>query len=110
MRISVAQRGHQRIVSPPTFLGEAMLGMMRHIAKLTIVWVLMADFYPNQSRATATKASPHTFVVNQDDEEIILKIKGDESDHWVTNQYGKKEIICYCDLKILFHWQPFRPN
>lgn len=37
------------------------------------------------------KASPHTFVVDQDDEQIVLKIKGDESDHWVTNQHGEKE-------------------
>ncbi len=37
------------------------------------------------------KASPHTFVVDQDDEQIVLKIKGDESDHWVTNQHGEKQ-------------------
>ena len=93
MRISVAQREYQRIVSPLTFLGEALLARMRQVAALTLVWILMTGFYPNQSRTTAMKASPHTFVVNQDDEEIVLKIKGDESDHWVTNQHGKKELF-----------------
>lgn len=91
MRISVAQGEYHRIVCLPTFLGKAMLTMMNNIAAFTIVWVLMVDFYPGHLQTTAMKASPHTFVVNQDEEEIVLKIKGDESDHWVTNQHGKKE-------------------
>eukprot|EP00536_Pseudo-nitzschia_multiseries_P015296 jgi/Psemu1/69436/estExt_Genemark1.C_8530018 len=31
------------------------------------------------------KASPHPFVVEQDGEELTLKIKGDEHQHWVTD-------------------------
>lgn len=89
----MAQGDYHGIVCPPAFLGKAIRAMMRNIAACTIAWVLMVDLYPNHSQTTAMKASPHTFVVDQDDEEIILKIKGDESDHWVTNQHGKKESL-----------------
>lgn len=93
MRITVAQGDYHGIVCPPAFLGKAIRAMMRNIAACTIAWFLMVDFDPNHSQTTAMKASPHTFVVDQDDEDIILKIKGDESDHWVTNQHGKKESL-----------------
>ena len=55
---------------------------------LLVVWVVLFGFVTHLSQTEAIKASPHTFVVTQDEEDIILKIKGDEDDHWITNQQG----------------------
>jgi len=54
---------------------------------LLVVWVILYVFITRLSQTEAMKASPHTFVVTQDEEDIILKIKGDEDDHWITNQH-----------------------
>jgi hypothetical protein len=52
---------------------------------LLVIWITISGIVP----AEAMNASPYTFVVEQDDEEITLKIKGDEDEHWITNQHGK---------------------
>lgn len=64
---------------------------MRNIVSLVTFWIFVAGTIPNSVQVEAMKASPHTFIVDQDDEEIVLKIKGDEIDHWVTNQHGENE-------------------
>ena len=91
MWASVIQGSNQRNYSLSNGIVGAILAIMRNIVSLTVLWILVSGNFPNQSQTEAMKASPHTFVVVQDDEEIVLKIKGDESDHWVTNQNGEKE-------------------
>jgi len=53
---------------------------------LLLVWIMLSAIIPTQLQAEAMKASPHPFVVEQDDEEIILKFKGDEHQHWITDE------------------------
>ena len=66
-------------------IGNAMLTIVWNVVSLLVVWIAISGIVP----AEAMNASPYTFMVEQDDEEIILKIKGDEDDHWITNQHGK---------------------
>jgi hypothetical protein len=70
-------------------IGNAMLTIMRNKVSLIVVWIAISGIVQDRSQTEAMKASPHTFVVKQYDKEIILKIKGDEDDHWITNQHGK---------------------
>ena len=39
----------------------------------------------------AMMASPHTYLADQNEETITLKIKGDEQENWVTDMDGKEK-------------------
>mmetsp|Transcript_11951 Transcript_11951/g.30318 ORF Transcript_11951/g.30318 Transcript_11951/m.30318 type:complete len:767 (-) Transcript_11951:168-2468(-) len=81
MKMRILRELSQRNDSLPT-------AILRNIVSLLTIWIFFSGMIPNSLCQTkAMKASPHTFVVDQDDEQIVLKIKGDESDHWVTNQH-----------------------
>lgn len=67
--------------------------ILRKKIGLLLIWILMSGIMPNRLFTEAMKASPHPFVVEQDDEEIRLKIKGDELQHWVTDDEGKYSIF-----------------
>ena len=71
-------------------IGSTMHAILRKTVSLAILWMGMSGILiPITWQTHAMKASPHTFSVQQDDEEVVLKIKGDEYDHWVTNQHGE---------------------
>ena len=70
-------------------LVEGVTRVRRHTFCLLLGLIITAGIISNQSQVEAMKASPHPFVVEQDDEEIILKMKGDEYQHWITDEDGK---------------------
>ena len=78
----------------PNNIGNSVPTTFRNMVSIVLLWTVISGFMPIGSQSEAMKASPHTFILKQEDEDIVLKIKGDELDHWVTNQYGKLGIRC----------------
>lgn len=87
MRITISDRSSNRCFPTSNSIVDMILTIMRNTVSLIMVWTIVSSITPNQLQTKAIKASPYNFVVNQDDEDIMLKIKGDDSDHWITNQY-----------------------
>jgi hypothetical protein len=50
-------------------------------------WLAIA--WPILPTTQAITASPHTFMVQQLNKTIALKINGDEFSHWITDTNGK---------------------
>ena len=90
MRI-LTTKGTTKNHSVSNVIGHLVHTLLRNAVSLAMVWSLIGSMIvvPNRSQTHAMKASPHAFSVNQDEEDVVLKIKGDEFDHWVTNQHGE---------------------
>ena len=77
--------------------------LMRNIVSLVLISMMMMMMSENRTTTTPTTtiglqwmvqammASPHTYLADQNEETITLKIKGDEQENWVTDMDGKEK-------------------
>ena len=84
----------RRLVLPPslsnssngiTVLMKGILAtLLRNVISFLLVWTMISA-----ETTQAMIASPHAFFVEQFEDTIGLKIRGDEHEHWVTDMDGK---------------------
>ena len=78
--------------------------LMRNIVSLVLISMMMMMLMSENRTTTTTTttigpqwmaqammASPHTYLADQNEETITLKIKGDEQENWVTDMNGKEK-------------------
>ena len=77
--------------------------LMRNIVSLVLISMMMMMMSENRTTTTPTTtiglqwmvqammASPHTYLADQNEDTITLKIKGDEQENWVTDMDGKEK-------------------
>ena len=78
--------------------------LMRNIVSLVLISMMMMMLMSENRTTTTTTttigpqwmaqammASPHTYLADQNEDTITLKIKGDEQENWVTDMDGKEK-------------------
>ena len=68
---------------------KGIASILRNTMSLLLAWIVISGSRMNPLQTQAMMASPHPFLVEQYEETITLKIKGDEIEHWVTDKDGK---------------------
>ena len=94
MMMMIVTMQRRRLVLPPslsnsnngiTVLMKGILtALLRNVISFLLVWTMIST-----PTTQAMMASPHVFFVEQFEDTIGLKIKGDEHEHWVTDIDGK---------------------
>ena len=94
MMMMMVTMQRRRLVLPPslsnsnngiTVLMKGILtALLRNVISFLLVWTMIST-----QTTQAMMASPHVFFVEQFEDTIGLKIKGDEHEHWVTDIDGK---------------------
>lgn len=95
MKMMMIQKRRLELPSLSNSIGISMLmkdalpSLLRNTVSLSLVWMMFGSGTTAPTMAQAMMASPHAFLVEQFEETISLKIKGDELKHWVTDMDGK---------------------